>query len=226
MPLLQTPEFPESWKALLGSQVLGLLEPPLRDLLESDFYPALTEIFLAFHKTPPTQVKVVLLGQDPYHGPGQAHGLAFSVPDQVALPPSLRNIFKELIQDLGSPHTPTSGDLTPWAEQGVLLLNTVLSVAPGEPGSHQGKGWQTFTDGVIQKISEHLDHVVFILWGAYAQKKIPLIDVTKHCVLTSVHPSPLAAHRGFFGSRPFSKTNAYLVSMGKAPIDWLPATPG
>lgn len=213
--------FPSSWRAFLGTEIMDLLEVPLGTILKKPFYPDRSEIFKAFQKTPPNEVKVVLLGQDPYHGPGQAHGLSFSVPAPAAIPPSLRNIYKELSDDLGNNLLPHSGDLSAWAAQGVLLLNAVLSVAPGEAGSHQKSGWQDFTDGVIKRLNQDLDHLVFILWGNYAQKKRPLIDPTKHLVITSVHPSPLAAHRGFFGSRPFSKTNHYLASKGKTPINWM-----
>ncbi len=181
-------------------------------------YPPGGLIFKAFQHTPLARVKVVLLGQDPYHGPGQAHGLSFSVPDGVAKPPSLRNIFKELGDDIGPP--PTSGNLEHWADQGVLLLNATLTVAAGQAGAHQRQGWETFTDAVIRKVSDERPHVVFILWGAYAQKKTALIDPQKHLVIKSVHPSPLSAHNGFFGSRPFSQTNAWLEAHGESPIAW------
>ena len=178
------------------------------------------QLFHAFDACPFDQTKVVILGQDPYHGKGQAHGLAFSVAHGVRTPPSLQNIFKELHDDLpGTPPAP-DGNLDRWAQQGVLLLNATLTVRAGEPGSHQKKGWEQFTDAVIQKISEQKEHVVFILWGAYAQKKGEIIDERKHLVLKAAHPSPYAADRGFFGSRPFSKTNAYLEQHGEAPIQW------
>jgi uracil-DNA glycosylase len=164
-------------------------------------------------------VSVVILGQDPYHGPGQAHGLCFSVREGVSLPPSLVNIYKELKADLGIPPAKT-GHLLPWAKQGVLLLNSVLTVEDGAAGSHQGKGWELFTDTVIHKLAEERDGLVFVLWGAYAQKKGAFIDRKRHFVIEAPHPSPLSAHRGFFGSRPFSKINDYLRKSGKRPIDW------
>ncbi|MGJ7032870.1 uracil-DNA glycosylase [Niabella hirudinis] len=182
-------------------------------------YPAGKNIFNAFNTTPFDQVKVLLLGQDPYHGPGQAHGLCFSVQKGVPPPPSLVNIYKELKADLGVP-APESGDLTHWAQQGVFMLNASLTVRAGEPMSHSKIGWATFTDAVIRKVSEHKTHVVFILWGKFAQEKAALIDASKHLILRSAHPSPLSAYNGFFGSRPFSKTNEYLVTQGIDPIDW------
>ncbi|SNC74706.1 Uracil-DNA glycosylase [Hymenobacter gelipurpurascens] len=183
-------------------------------------YPPGPNIFHAFDACPFDKVKVVIIGQDPYHGKGQAHGLSFSVAEGVRTPPSLQNIFKELQSDL--PETPPApnGNLDRWAEQGVLLLNATLTVRAGEPASHQKKGWEQFTDAVIQKISEEKEHVVFILWGAYAQKKGEIIDTKKHLVLKAAHPSPYAADRGFFGSKPFSQTNAYLEKNGLAPIRW------
>lgn len=183
-------------------------------------YPPGPNIFHAFDACPFDKVKVVILGQDPYHGKGQAHGLSFSVAEGVRTPPSLQNIFKELQNDL--PETPPApnGNLDRWAEQGVLLLNATLTVRAGEPGSHQKKGWEQFTDAVIQKVSEEKEHVVFILWGAYAQKKGEIIDTKKHLILKAAHPSPYAADRGFFGSKPFSQTNAYLEKNGLAPIKW------
>lgn len=186
-------------------------------------YPPHDEVFAALHLTPLAEVKVVILGQDPYHGPGQANGLCFSVRDGVALPPSLKNIFAELHNDLGAPH-PRSGDLTPWARQGVLLLNTSLTVRAGQAGSHRGRGWEIFTDKVIAAVNTSPDPVVFILWGSSARRKQDLIDTSRHHVITSAHPSPLSAHRGFFGSRPFSRANAALVAAGRTPVDWtLPA---
>jgi len=173
----------------------------------------------ALQLTPPEQVRVVILGQDPYHGRGQAEGLAFSVRPGVPLPPSLRNIFKELERDLGVPR-PDHGCLESWAKQGVLLLNSVLTVEAGNAGSHQGKGWEGFTDEVISAIDREHEHVVFLLWGAYAQKKGQRIDTAKHCVLRSVHPSPLSAHRGFIGCGHFSAANAYLREHGRTPIEW------
>jgi uracil-DNA glycosylase len=182
-------------------------------------YPPGTFIFNAFNKTPLNNVKVVIIGQDPYHGQGQAHGLCFSVQNGVPPPPSLINIFKELQEDLGIPF-PEHGNLTHWAEQGVFLLNASLSVRAGEPMSHSKIGWAEFTDNVIRKISAEREHVVFLLWGKFAQEKRSLIDESKHLVLRAAHPSPLSAHAGFFGCRHFSKTNEYLASKGIDPIDW------
>lgn len=182
-------------------------------------FPPQQFLFNAFTLCPFDSVNVVILGQDPYHGAGQAHGLCFSVQDGVRTPPSLHNIFKELQSDLGIPLR-TSGNLTDWAQQGVLLLNTTLTVKDGLPNSHQGLGWETFTDAVIKKISDEKEHLVFLLWGAHAQKKGALIDREKHLVLEAPHPSPLSAHRGFFGCTHFSKTNEYLMKQGKKPIVW------
>ena len=182
-------------------------------------YPPGSLIFNAFNCTPPDKVKVVILGQDPYHGPGQAHGLCFSVQNGVPHPPSLINIFKELHEDVGVP-IPNHGNLTHWAEQGVFLLNASLTVRAGEPMSHSKIGWAEFTDAVIKKISSVKKDVVFILWGKFAQEKRVLIDETKHCILKSAHPSPLSASAGFFGCKHFSKTNEYLTSKGIDPIDW------
>ena len=182
-------------------------------------YPPGPLIFNAFHHTPFDAVKVVILGQDPYHGPGQAHGLSFSVPDGVPPPPSLQNLFKELESDLGVPR-PVTGNLTPWADQGVLLLNAVLTVEQARPGSHQNRGWEEFTDAAIQALAEDRDGLVFLLWGAYAQAKGRIIDNRRHCVLCAPHPSPLSAHRGFLGCRHFSAVNRYLQGRGLKPIDW------
>ena len=177
-------------------------------------------IFNAFDLCPPEKTKVVILGQDPYHGPGQAHGLCFSVPRGVPHPPSLINIFKELEKDVKTPY-PKSGNLSPWAKQGVLLLNTTLTVQANRAGSHQGKGWEKFTDQVIHILSNNYKNIVFLLWGSYAKQKIKIIDREKHFVLTSGHPSPLSANRGYwFGNSHFSKTNDYLTSKGKNPINW------
>jgi len=176
-------------------------------------------IFNALNTTPFSAVKVVILGQDPYHGPGQAHGLCFSVMPGVRFPPSLQNIFKEIEKDIGIP-LPTGGCLQQWAEQGVLLLNATLTVEQGRAGSHQGKGWELFTDAVIDALNREREKLVFLLWGSYAQKKGQFIDTHKHYVLKAPHPSPLSAHRGFFGCRHFSQTNQYLSSQGLAPIDW------
>ncbi|WP_338041118.1 uracil-DNA glycosylase [Niabella beijingensis] len=187
--------------------------------LGKTIYPAGKNIFNAFNTTPFADVKVLLLGQDPYHGPGQAHGLCFSVQKGVPPPPSLVNIYKELHADLGVP-VPATGDLTKWAQQGVFMLNASLTVRAGEPMSHAKIGWATFTDAVIRKVSEDKSNVVFILWGKFAQEKAALIDTAKHLILKSAHPSPLSAHNGFFGSKPFSKTNEYLAAHGIDPIDW------
>jgi uracil-DNA glycosylase len=184
-----------------------------------EVFPPAEQVFAAFQRTPPTQVKVVILGQDPYHGPGQAHGLCFSVPEGVALPPSLRNIFKELQADQGT-SAPRQGCLFSWADQGVLLLNTTLTVRSGEAGSHQGQGWEQFTDQVIVSVNSFADPVVFILWGTAARKKRAMIDQQRHHVIESAHPSPLSAYRGFFGSAPFSQANAALTAAGRSPIDW------
>lgn len=181
-------------------------------------FPPRGEIYTAFELTPFEAVKVVIIGQDPYHGEGQSHGLAFSVNEGVKVPPSLRNMYKELESDLGIKRT--KGNLKDWAEEGVLLLNTVLTVDAHQAHSHRGLGWEKFTDGVIRKVSENLEDVVFILWGKPAQQKEKLIDTTKHHVIKSTHPSPLSAYRGFFGTQPFSRTNDYLESHGREPVDW------
>jgi len=182
-------------------------------------YPPGNRIFAAFDYTPFSQVKVVILGQDPYHGDGQAHGLCFSVPEGIALPPSLVNIYKELSTDIGIPLS-KSGNLEKWAKQGVLLINATLTVRANQAGSHQRHGWENFTDEVIRQLSARHSGLVFILWGSYAQAKEALIDTSKHFILKAVHPSPLSVYRGFFGCRHFSKTNELLVSAGKKPIDW------
>jgi uracil-DNA glycosylase len=187
--------------------------------LGKTLYPAGANIFNAFNTTPFDKVKVLLLGQDPYHGPGQAHGLCFSVQKGVPHPPSLVNIYKELKADLGIP-IPKTGDLTKWAQQGVFMLNASLTVRAGEPMSHAKIGWAAFTDAVIKKVADHKEHVVFILWGKFAQEKAALIDATKHLILKAAHPSPLSAHNGFFGSKPFSRTNEYLTAHGIDPVDW------
>ena len=182
-------------------------------------YPPGSQIFNAYDTTPIDQVKVVILGQDPYHNPGQAMGLSFSVPRGVTVPPSLRNIYKEIHDSLGLP-VPDHGDLTKWAEQGVFLLNAMLTVERNKPGSHKRSGWQYFTDASIKAISEQTEHTVFMLWGAFARKKAELIDNTKHLVLESAHPSPFSADKGFFGNNHFKKANDYLKQHGKEPIDW------
>lgn len=182
-------------------------------------YPPGEKIFAAFDLCPFSAVKVVIIGQDPYHEPGQAEGLCFSVAPGVAFPPSLQNIFKEIADDLGRP-VPESGSLRRWAEQGVLLLNATLTVRAHKAGSHQGQGWEEFTDAVIRRLNEEKEHLVFLLWGSYAQKKGAIIDRSKHLVLTSAHPSPLSAYRGFFGNHHFSRANDYLVQHGRQPVSW------
>jgi uracil-DNA glycosylase len=215
---------PADWKKVLkdvlASPEFEELEAFVaRERREETVYPSEEDLFSAFRLTPYEEVKVLLLGQDPYHGPGQAHGLAFSVQPGVKPPPSLVNIFKELQSDVGAPK-PKDGSLLRWAEQGVLLLNAVLTVRQGEANAHARHGWEHFTDAVIQKVSDKPERVVFILWGAYAQKKKPLIDTSKHVILEAQHPSPLSAKKGFFGSHPFSKTNEALKKAGLEPIDW------
>lgn len=214
-----------SWNALLSSEFEKPYFQALTAFVKKEYsehtcYPKGKEIFAAFDKCPVEDLKVVLLGQDPYHGEGQANGLSFSVRDGIAHPPSLVNIFREIEEDLKLPY-PESGNLSRWAEQGVLLLNATLTVRANTAGSHQGQGWETFTDAVIKSISDNCQHIVFLLWGSFAKKKIALIDIQKHCVLSSGHPSPLSANRGYwFGNKHFSKTNAYLSSVGKQAIDW------
>ncbi len=215
----------ESWQPVLTDEFEKPYFQKLTAFVKGEYatatvYPAGSHIFHAFDATPFDQVKVVILGQDPYHGRGQAHGLSFSVQDGQRTPPSLVNIFKELRTDIPGTLVAPNGNLDRWAQQGVLLLNATLTVRAAEPGSHQKKGWEDFTDAVIRKVSEGREHVVFILWGAYAGKKAELIDASKHLVLKSVHPSPYAADKGFFGSKPFSKTNAWLESKGLGPINW------
>lgn len=214
-----------SWKTHLLPEFSQPYMLALRQFLRDEkaagkvIYPPGAQIFNALDSTPLPQVKVVILGQDPYHGPGQAHGLCFSVAPGVPAPPSLKNIFKELQRDLGLP-VPNHGCLQRWAEQGVLLLNTSLTVEQGQAGSHASKGWQTFTDRIIELVNQECQGVVFLLWGAHAQSKRKLIDASKHQVLCSAHPSPLSAHRGFLGNGHFSAANAYLQQQGKSPIDW------
>lgn len=198
---------------------LKLREFLKREYSAREIYPPAEDIFNCFKLTPLSNLKAVILGQDPYHEPNQAHGLCFSVRDGVKLPPSLQNIFKELHDDLGLP-VYKAGNLTEWAKNGVLLLNTTLTVRRGMANSHFNHGWETFTDGVIKKISDNLENVVFILWGSNARSKKKFIDTTKHCVIESAHPSPLSAYNGFFGSKPFSKANAYLKNKGLPEIDW------
>ncbi|KEO72617.1 uracil-DNA glycosylase [Anditalea andensis] len=214
----------EKWKTTLSEEFQKPYFISLMAFIEDEYknktiYPLKENIFEAFNKSPLEHTKVVILGQDPYHGPGQAHGLSFSVPEGVKLPPSLRNIFKEIQRDFGQPMA-ESGNLVKWAEQGVLLLNATLTVRKGEAGSHQNKGWEVFTDEVIKAISYHREGVVFMLWGSYAQKKTKLINPNKHLILKGPHPSPLSAYRGFIGSGHFSSANEYLVHLGNAPIKW------
>lgn len=214
-----------SWKALLSSEFEQAYMQQLGDFLRAEkaagkvIFPPGPQMFNALNSTPFDKVKVVVLGQDPYHGPGQAHGLSFSVPPGVRIPPSLLNIYKEIERDLGIA-IPSHGCLQSWAEQGVLLLNATLSVQQANAGSHQNKGWEQFTDRIVQQLSEQREGLVFLLWGSYAQKKGRVIDAQKHCVLKSVHPSPLSAHRGFLGCGHFSATNNYLLQRGQSPIDW------
>ena len=214
----------ESWKSKLEKEFSSPYFKELQSFLEieyknSNIYPTRNLIFNAFNETPFHKVKVVILGQDPYHGEGQANGLSFSVAKNIKIPPSLRNIFKELHNDVGI-EIPVHGDLTSWAKQGVLLLNSTLTVKKGEPGSHQKNGWETFTDNCIKLISKEQKNVVFMLWGNYAKEKIRLIDETKHLVLTSVHPSPFSARNGFFGCKHFSKANEFLEGTKQLKIDW------
>ena len=214
----------QSWKEALATAWDAPSFRNLTDFVRDRYkmgrvYPPGNRIFAAFDSCKFDDVKVVILGQDPYHGPGQANGLCFSVNSGVPCPPSLQNIFKEVSDDTGAP-LPADGDLSRWARQGVLLLNATLTVDEHMAGSHQGKGWETFTDHVISTISQKLDNVVFILWGSYARSKAPLIDHNRHLVLTSAHPSPLSAYRGFFGNHHFSLANSYLVSHGKTPVVW------
>lgn len=214
----------ESWKKHLAPEFEKDYFVQLTDFVRNEYahttvYPPGRLIFNAFNLCPFDRVKVVIIGQDPYHGPGQAHGLCFSVNDGIAFPPSLQNIFKEIQADLGKP-IPTSGNLTRWAEQGVLMLNATLTVRAHAAGSHQRRGWEEFTDAAIRALNNEREHLVFILWGAYAQKKGAFIDRSRHLVLTSAHPSPLSAHNGFFGNHHFSLTNDYLWAHGQTPIDW------
>ncbi|WP_213818368.1 uracil-DNA glycosylase [Garciella nitratireducens] len=212
------------WKELLQEEFKKDYYLKIREFLKREYktktiYPDMYDIFNALHYTPYQKVKVVILGQDPYHGPNQAHGLSFSVKPGVAIPPSLMNIYKELQSDLKC-YIPNNGYLKKWTDQGVLLLNTVLTVRAGQPNSHRGIGWEIFTDRIIQLLNDRKDPIVFILWGKNAQSKRKMIHNPKHFIVQSVHPSPLSANRGFFGSKPFSKVNHFLRSSGKEPIDW------
>ena len=214
----------ESWKQELSDEWSKDYFVRLTNFVRNEYatkqiFPPGRQIFAAFNATPFNEVKVVILGQDPYHDVGQANGLCFSVNDGIQFPPSLRNIFQEIHNDVGSP-IPQSGDLTRWAKQGVLLLNATLTVEAHKAASHQRQGWEQFTDEVISHLSQHRHNVVFILWGSYAISKRTLINPDKHLILTSVHPSPLSAYRGFFGNKHFSKANNYLIEHGKTPITW------
>ncbi len=217
----------ESWKSVLASEFASPYFAKLVQFVKDAYahgivYPPGRLIFEAFNRTPFDKVKVVILGQDPYHNPRQAHGLCFSVPEGVERPPSLVNIFKELESEYKTPFSNRSGDLSGWADQGVLLLNATLTVSGGAnmAGSHQGRGWETFTDAVIDRLANGREHLVFMLWGSYAQRKGALIDRTRHLVLETAHPSPLSAHRGFFGCGHFLKANSYLMAHGLRPVEW------
>ncbi|HJD52991.1 MAG TPA: uracil-DNA glycosylase [Candidatus Avibacteroides avistercoris] len=214
----------ESWRTHLQGEFDKPYFATLTQFVRSEYatrqiFPPGRQIFNAFDLCPFDRVKVVIIGQDPYHDDGQANGLCFSVNPGTPFPPSLQNIFKEISDDLGRP-MPTDGDLSRWARQGVLLLNATLTVRAHQAGSHQGKGWEQFTDAVIHELSAHRDHLVFMLWGSYAKAKGAQIDTSRHCILTAAHPSPLSAYRGFFGCHHFSLANAYLTSHGLTPIDW------
>lgn len=214
----------ESWKKMLGNEFEKPYFAQLTEFVRNEYssgtvYPPAKLIFNAFDHCPFDKVKVVIIGQDPYHGAGQANGLCFSVNKGIAMPPSLVNIFKEIAADTGKP-MPTDGDLTRWSDQGVLLLNATLTVRAGNAGSHQRRGWEEFTDAAIRILAEKRENLVFILWGSYAQRKGAFIDRNKHLVLTSPHPSPLSAYAGFFGNHHFTLTNDFLVKNGKEPIDW------
>lgn len=219
-----TPPIPSSWTPALSAEVIKPYYQKLQVFLEEErakytIFPPERDVFNALKLTSFTTAKVLILGQDPYHDDGQAHGLAFSVRPGVPPPPSLLNIFKELLEDVGF-RIPNHGYLVPWAEQGVLLLNAVLTVRAHQPGSHQGKGWEIFTDTVIRALSARPEPMIFVLWGNYAKKKVELIDVERHRIISGAHPSPFSARRGFFGSRPFSRINTFLGEMGKPAIDW------
>ena len=214
----------QKWKEVLVDEFDKNYFKELTNFVKQEYqtktiYPPASKIFAAFDSTPFDELKVVILGQDPYHGPNQANGLSFSVNDGIKFPPSLQNIYKELNDDLGN-EIPTSGDLSHWAKQGVLMLNATLTVEATKAGSHQKKGWETFTDAVIEKLNQEKENIVFILWGSYAQKKGAKIDRKKHYVIESAHPSPLSVYRGFWGSKPFSKTNDFLKSKNITPINW------
>lgn len=221
---IMIPSFPSSWQPILNSE----RDKPYFYKLESfvdeerathEIYPPQDEVFSSLEWTPYDNTRVLILGQDPYHGAGQGHGLAFSVRPRISKPPSLINIFRELRDDLGY-KVPNNGFLVPWANQGVLLLNAVLTVRAGEANSHKGRGWEKLTDEIIKTVNDKTEHVVFVLWGGYAARKIPLIDSARHTIIRSAHPSPLSAHNGFFGSRPFRQINTALQKHGQAEIDW------
>jgi len=217
-------QLPASWQPVVGDELEKPYFQKLREFVAQErekyqIFPPDEQVFAALDATPYPKSSVFLLGQDPYHGPGQAHGLSFSVRPGVASPPSLQNIFRELRSDLDC-KIPNNGYLMPWAQQGVLLLNAVLTVRSGQPNSHKGKGWEKFTDAVLRAVNDKEDRVVFVLWGGYARKKAGLIDTARHVIVESAHPSPLSAHNGFFGSRPFSQINAALREAGKSEIDW------
>lgn len=212
------------WNPVLRAELAQPYFAQLRSFVDAErrqrpVYPPAEEVFAALHLTPYAEVKVLILGQDPYHGPGQAHGLCFSVRPGVDVPPSLVNIHKEMESDLGLAR-PDHGNLEAWARQGVLLLNATLTVRAHQAASHQGKGWETFTDAVIEAVNAKAERVVFVLWGSSARRKKALVDTSRHVVIESPHPSPLSAHRGFFGSRPFSRANAALAEAGRTPVDW------
>lgn len=214
----------KSWKELLKNEFDKPYFKSLSEFVHNEYktntiYPPAKFIFNALDSLPVDKVKVVIIGQDPYHGEGQAHGLSFSVPDGISLPPSLQNIYKELGSDLGKVHS-KSGNLEHWVKEGVLLLNATLTVRAHQAGSHQNKGWEQFTDAIIHHLADSKENLVFILWGNYAQRKGAFIDPQKHLVIKSAHPSPLSAHNGFFGSQPFSKTNKYLEAHGRSSINW------
>lgn len=213
-----------SWKKVLDEEFEKSYFGELTQFIKKEYtggiiYPRGKNIFQAFELCPFENVKVVILGQDPYHGPGQANGLCFSVNEGITLPPSLQNIYKEITVDLGI-KTPETGNLDNWAKQGILLLNAILTVRANSPGSHRQKGWETFTDAVIKKIADKKEHIVFLLWGKYAEEKGKIIDRSRHHVLTAAHPSPFSANHGFFNCKHFSKTNEYLKSIGEKPVDW------
>ncbi|MFE1505745.1 uracil-DNA glycosylase [Streptomyces albidoflavus] len=221
--MTDTAQLPESWREVLGEEPQKPYFPQLMEFVEEErargpVYPPRDQVFAALEANPFDQVKVLVLGQDPYHGEGQGHGLCFSVRPGVKTPPSLRNIYKEMHAELGHP-VPDNGYLMPWARQGVLLLNAVLTVRAGEANSHKGKGWEKFTDAVIRAVSDRPDPAVFVLWGNYAQKKLPLIDAERHAVVKGAHPSPLSAKK-FFGSQPFTQIDKAVAEQGHEPIDW------